>query len=215
MSSGKSYLSQKIISNLQTITYSEKHITKTEIIFISKSYESSITLKNICQKNSFDFSWWKIIHPTSQIIYKANDKKHIIILMEDISGDINNADSKFNAEMSSFMYQSRHYNISIIYILHGISHAMTKRNSFERLFLDNVSGLFIFKPVNNKKIIYNYLRNFLNKSTYDQLDEVFSFCSKIMSHPYIFLQPHKNLDDEISKIRLDIFGKNIFLQSGV
>ena len=75
MSSGKSYLSQKIISNLQTITYSEKHITKTEIIFISKSYESSITLKNICQKNSFDFSWWKIIHPTSQIIYKANDKK--------------------------------------------------------------------------------------------------------------------------------------------
>ena len=36
-----------------------------------------------------------------------------------------------------------------------------------------------------------------------------------MSHPYIFIQPNKQLEDEISKIRIDIFGKNIILQSGL
>ena len=92
---------------------------------------------------------------------------------------------------------------------------MTKKNSFERIFLDNISGLFVFKPINNKKIIFNYLKNFLNKSSFLNLEEVFSIAEKYMTHPYIFIQPEKNLLDDISKIRLDIFGKNIFLQSGI
>jgi hypothetical protein len=215
MASGKSYLAQQIIQNLDQITYSEKKIKETELIFISKSSLSASKLSDICKKKKKKFSWWKLIHTMNQFCTNENSSKHIIIIMEDLSGDINSADSKFNSEMLSFLFRSRHHNISVINILHGIGHAMTRRNSFERVYLDNVSCLFIFKPINNKKIIINYLKNFLNKSSCSQLEDIFDLAAKYMSHPYILIQPHKQLSDEISKIRFDIFDKNIFLQSGI
>ena len=216
MSSGKSFLSQQIIKNLNDITYSNFEIKETKIIFISKSNESAKVIENICQKNNFKFTWWKIIHSMDFLMSNENNNNtHIIILMEDIASDINGANNKFNSDMSSFLFRSRHYNISIIYILHGIGHSMTKKNSFERIFLDNSSGLFIFKPINNKKIIFNYIKKFLSKNACNQLDNIFDFATKLMSHPYIFIQPNKNLYDEIGKIRIDIFNENIFLQSGI
>ena len=215
MSSGKSYLAQQIIENLEQISYSDIVFKETEVIFISKSNLSADKLSDICKKKQYKFLWWKLIHPLNNLFKEEHSSKHIIIVMEDLSGDINSADSKFNSEMISFLFRSRHHNISVINILHGIGHAMTRRNSFERVFLDNISGIFIFKPINNKKIIFNYLKNFLNKSSCSQLEHIFDLSEKYMSHPYIFIQPHKQLYDEISKISIDIFKKNIFLQSGM
>ena len=215
MSSGKSHLAQQIIENLEKISYSNIVFKNTEVIFISKSNLSAEKLSAICKKKSFKFAWWKLIHPLNNLIKEEHSLKHIIIVMEDLSGDINSVDSKFNSEMISFLFRSRHHNISIINILHGIGHAMTRRTSFERVFLDNISGIFIFKPINNKKMIFNYLKNILNKSSCSQLEHIFDLSEKYMSHPYIFIQPHKQIYDEISKIRIDIFKKNIFLQSGM
>lgn len=215
MSSGKSYLSKQIIKHLNQISYSDTKFKETVIFFISKSSTSAEELSKICQENNFKFNWWKIIHSFDQLFEKENKEKHIIILMEDISGDINSANSKFNSEMSQFLFRSRHYNISLIYILHGISHSMTKKNSFERIFLDNASGLFVFRPTNNKKIIYNYLKNFLSKNIWDKLDSIFELAAKVQSHPYLFIQTNKLFKDDINKIRIDIFNHNLFLQSGV
>jgi hypothetical protein len=50
MASGKSYLAQQIIQNLDQITYSEKKIKETELIFISKSSLSASKLSDICKK---------------------------------------------------------------------------------------------------------------------------------------------------------------------
>ena len=216
MSSGKSFLSQQIIKQLNSISYSNIKIDETAIIFISKSRESATIIENICKINKFKFTWWKIIHSMDYLLSNDNDsKKHTIILMEDIASDINGANNKFNSDMCSFLFRSRHYNISIIYILHGIGHSMTKKNSFERIFLDNSSGLFIFKPINNKKIIFNYIKNFLSSNVSNQLDNIFDLATELTSHPYIFIQPNKNLNDEIGKVRIDIFNENIFLQSGI
>ena len=215
MASGKSYLARKIIENIDTITYSERNITTTEVIFISKSGLSASEMSSVCKKKSINFTWWKLIHPLNNIFKDENTSSHIIIVMEDVSGDINSSDSKFNSDIVSFLFRSRHHNVSVINILHGIGHAMTRRNSFERVFLDNISGLFVFKPINNKKIIFNYLKKFLNKSSVLHLEEIFNISEKYMSHPYIFIQPHKHLIDEISKIRIDIFKHNIILQSGI
>ena len=55
----------------------------------------------------------------------------------------------------------------------------------------------------------------INKSSFIHLEDIFSIAEKFMSHPYIFIQPNKQLEDEISKIRIDIFDKNIILQSGL
>ena len=51
-------------------------------------------------------------------------------------------------------------------------------------------------------MIFNYLKNFLNKSSCSQLEHIFDLSEKYMSHPYIFIQPHKQIYDEISKISL-------------
>ena len=215
MGSGKSVLARNLIENLNRVSYSNRKISQTEVIFISKSAESAHQMSLVCKKTSFKFTWWKLIHQFNNIIKDENGTKHTIVVMEDLSGDINHADSKFNSEIVSFLFRSRHFTISVINILHGIGHAMTKKNSFERIFLDNISGIFVFKPVNNKKIIFNYLKNFLNKSTFIHLEDIFNLAEKFMSHPYIFIQPNKYLHDELCKIRMDIFGQNIILQSGL
>ena len=99
--------------------------------------------------------------------------------------------------------------------MHGIRHALMKRNAFERIFLDNCSCFIIFKPVTNKKVIYSYIKNLLDKSTCDKLDEIFDFISTHSKYPYILIQPHKNVNNDISKIRSDIFDNNWYFQSGI
>jgi hypothetical protein len=215
MSSGKSYLSREIIKNMYDICYSTQSFKETEVIFISKSHESSEQLSIICKEKKFKFQWWKIIHDFESIFTRENTSKHTVILFEDMSGLVNGSNSKFNAQMSQFLFRSRHHYISLIYIMHGISHSMTRKSSFERIFLDNASGLFIFKPTNNAKVIYNYLKNFMKNETSKQIDEIFELASKVSSHPYIFIQTNKQTKDDMNKIRIDIFKHNLFLQSGV
>lgn len=160
-------------------------------------------------------TWWKIIHDLDKLLEIGYNNKQIIVIFEDMTPFINSADNKSNAKMIDFLYRSRHWNISLISIMHGIRHALSKRNSFERIFLDNCSGIFIFKPINNKRVIYSYLKNILDKSTCDKLDEIFEFISNHSKYPYVFIQPNKNVKDDMSKIRSDIFGKNWFFQSGI
>ena len=104
MSSGKSYLAQQIIENLEQISYSDIVFKETEVIFISKSNLSADKLSDICKKKSYKFSWWKLIHPLNNLFKEEHSSKHILIVMEDLSGDINSADSKFNSEMISFLF---------------------------------------------------------------------------------------------------------------
>ena len=50
MSSGKSYLAQQIIENLEQISYSDIVFKETEVIFISKSNLSADKLSDIFLK---------------------------------------------------------------------------------------------------------------------------------------------------------------------
>jgi len=151
----------------------------------------------------------------NNILNNAIEGNEIIVIFEDMTQFINAADTKTNADMINFLYRSRHQQISILIIMHGIRHSLTNRGSFERTFLDNCSGFFVFKPINNKKVIYTYLKNILDKNTTEKLDQLFDFTSKISSHPYIFIQPYKKVNNDLLKIRADIFGKNIIFQSGI
>ena len=215
MNCGKSFLSKQIVTNLEDITYSELSIQRVEILLISKSEELKEELSKICISKKYKFTHWKIIHDMNNILDNANEGNQIIIIFEDMTPFINAADTKTNADMINFLYRSRHQQISILMIMHGIRHSLSNRGSFERTFLDNCSGFFLFKPINNKKVIYSYLRNILDKKTTDKLDELFEFTSKISSHPYIFIQPYKKVKNDLLKIRADIFGKNIIFQSGL
>ena len=169
----------------------------------------------ICQSKGFNFTWWKIIHNLDNLLTTSNLNKQIILVFEDMTQFINNTDNKSNSIMIDFLYRSRHCNISILSIMHGIRHALMKRNAFERIFLDNCSCFIIFKPVTNKKVIYSYIKNLLDKSTCDKLDEIFDFISTHSKYPYILIQPHKNVNNDISKIRSDIFDNNWYFQSGI
>ena len=169
----------------------------------------------ICNSKGFHFTWWKIIHNLNNLLTISDTNKHIILIFEDMTQFINNTDSKLNSLMIDFLFRSRHSNISILSIMHGIRHALIKRNSFERIFLDNCSCFVIFKPITNKKVMYSYIGNLLDKSTCNKLDEIFDFISNHSTYPYILIQPHKNVNNDISKIRSDIFNNNWYFQSGI
>ena len=215
MNCGKSFLSNQIVTNLEEISYSEFTIKKVEILLISKSEELKEELAKVCISKKYKFTHWKIIHDINIILNNAIQGNQIIVIFEDMSQFINAADTKTNADMINFLYRSRHQQISILLIMHGIRHSLSSRGSFERTFLDNCSGFFVFKPINNKKVIYTYLKNILDKNTTEKLDQIFDFASKIASHPYIFIQPYKKVNNDLLKIRADIFGKNIIFQSGI
>ena len=217
MNCGKSFICRQLITNLNKVCFFERNPIETEIVMVTKSKESSDEMDEICKKNKFKYSWWKIIHLQSMftLLKETNEQKHYIMILEDMSADVNKLNSVFNSKMIDFLYRSRHHNISMIYFVHGIVHSMTRKGSFERAFLDNSNALIIFKPISQKKAIYNYLRNFFNKETFQHMDEVFELSSKIQSHPYILIQPNKNFRDELSKIRIDIFNHNLFLKSGI
>ena len=99
--------------------------------------------------------------------------------------------------------------------MHGLRHSLSNRTSFEKTFLDNCSVYFLFKPINNKRVIYTYLKNILDKRTTDKLDEIFEFSSILSDHPYIFIQPNTNVPNDLLKLRTDIFDKSIIFQSGL
>jgi hypothetical protein len=215
MNCGKSFLSKQIVSHLEDITYSELSINRVEILLISKSEESKEELSKICLTKKYKFTNWKIIHDMNSILHNAKEGNQIIVIFEDMTPFINSADTKTNADMINFLYRSRHQQISILMIMHGIRHSLSNRGSFERTFLDNCSGFFLFKPINNKRVIYTYLKNILDKKTTDKLDQLFDFTATLSSHPYIFIQPYKKVINDLLKIRADIFGKNIIFQSGL
>jgi len=215
MNAGKSFLTRQIVLNLHSICFSKSVFKTFQIIFISKSEESKDELEKICLLKKYHFTWWKIIHSLEKLLNQSNTNKQTIVIFEDMTPFINSADNKSNSDMIDFLYRSRHSNISILIIMHGIRHSLSKRTSFERIFLDNCSGLFIFKPISNKRVIYSYLKNILDKNTCDKLDQLFEFVSKLTNYPYLLIQANKSVEDDISKIRSDIFGKNLFFQSGI
>ena len=59
MGSGKSVLARKLIENINNISYCDRSISHTEVIFISKSNESANEMSIICKNKSFKFTWWK------------------------------------------------------------------------------------------------------------------------------------------------------------
>ena len=148
MNAGKTFLCKEIILKLDLISYSENPYNKAEILLISKSEETKNILNEICLNKKYKFTSWNIIHDMNKIFYKTEKSKQIIVIFEDMTQFINSADRKTNSEMIDFLYRSRHSNISILMIMHGIRHSLSNRNSFERTFLDNCSGFFIFKPIN-------------------------------------------------------------------
>ena len=55
MGSGKSVLARNLIENLNRVSYSNRKISQTEVIFISKSAESAHQMSLVCKKTSFKF----------------------------------------------------------------------------------------------------------------------------------------------------------------
>lgn len=96
-------------------------------------------------------------------------------------------------------------------IAHNVSHAFTKKESFERLFLQNCSAfVFCFGNFPDTRLIQLYLRDCVDFSTKDT-KEVMQFVTKLMLYPYIYLTNRQFRNNLETRIRFDIFGKNLML----
>ena len=65
MGSGKSVLARNLIENLNRVSYSNRKISQTDVIFISKSAESAHQMSLVCKKT--------MLNKEPCLIYLASD----------------------------------------------------------------------------------------------------------------------------------------------
>lgn len=125
-----------------------------------------------------------------------------------------NKSKELDKMFNQFLLHSRHKNFSMILILHNLRHAMQKRTSFERSFLDQLDIITIFEPNTYKNHIYSFLKNLLDSEVSQNLDNIFEKASSLLQYPYILITcKQKILNDNFSKIRIDVLDKNLILRS--
>ena len=91
---------------------------------------------------------------------------------------------------------------------------MQKRTSFERSFLDQLDMITVFEPNTYKNHIYSFLKNLLDSEVSQNLDKIFEAAGEILDYPYILITcKQKIFNDNFSKIRIDVFDKNLILRS--
>ena len=93
-----------------------------------------------------------------------------------------NKSKELDKMFNQFLLHSRHKNFSMILILHNLRHAMQKRTSFERSFLDQLDIITIFEPNTYKNHIYSFLKNLL-----ENRDMVFNNVKNI-NRAYFFIR---------------------------
>ena len=125
-----------------------------------------------------------------------------------------NQKKELDKMFNQFLLHSRHKNFSFLMILHNLRHAMHMRTSFERNFLDQLDIIVVFEPSTYKNHIYSFLRNLLDSEVSQNLDHIFQTASQHLTHPYILITcKQKIFNDNFSKIRIDLFDKNLILRS--
>ena len=207
---GKSTFLLNFIKKYDLLTGSSE---KQRIILISENQETSSKMRTLCHEKNYTYIYYNIVPNIEKIAENVDQNVHTIICVEDFSPFINK-NKEIDIMLQQFLLKSRHKNFSIILILHNLRHAMHKRISFERLFLDQLDLMVIFEPNTYKNHIYNFLRNLIDPELSQSLDNIFELASSISNYPYILICcKQKIFNDNFSKIRIDIFDKNLILRS--
>ena len=198
------------IKNFDILTGSDQ---QQRIILISENLETSSKMKTVCQEKKYIYIHYSVVPNIEKVAENCNSNIHTIICIEDFMPQINKS-KELDIMFNQFLLHSRHKNFSFILILHNLRHAMHRRTSFERNFLDQLDMITIFEPTTYKTHIYNFLRNLIDPELSQSLDNIFHFASSISSYPYIFITcKQKIFNDNFSKIRLDLYNNNLILRS--
>ena len=216
MGCGKSFFCGDLIKNIDNLVYDYKRYEETKVILVSNCSESIERLEKICNQKNFKFFHWSILPDLDNLLDTSEDRKHSIMILEDFSYKISQkTSSEYMGVFKNFLVNSRHKNISIIYILHNFDNAMTHRNSIDRFYMKNATFFTVFKPI-DKKSVYTYLKQFFitDKNFYRTLDMMFSKIGQISQYPYIFIQPRSKLKDNFAKIRCRLFEENLIFIEG-
>ena len=170
-------------------------------------------MKKVCSEKDYDFLNYNVVPNIVKIIENINQSIHSIVCIEDFMPTINK-EKELDKMFNQFLLHSRHKNVSFIMILHNLRYSMQKRLSFERAFLDQLDMITVFEPNTYKNHMYTFLRNLVDQELYQSLDNIFQIASSLLKYPYILLTcKQKIFNDNFSKVRLDIFEKNLILRS--
>ncbi len=156
---------------------------------------------------------YSVVPNIEKIAENVDNTVHSIVCLEDFMPAINK-NKELDKMFNQFLLHSRHKNFSFILILHNLRHAMQKRTSFERSFLDQLDMITVFEPNTYKNHIYSFLKNLLDSEVSQNLDKIFEAAGEILDYPYILITcKQKIFNDNFSKIRIDVFDKNLILRS--
>ena len=177
--------------------------------------ENADLYRKICQEKNFQFTYFPARLPNFDSLLVKEEGTQKICIFEDLEDKFLLVDDEVTRKLTDFLYKSRHFNVSIFYILHSLTSLSSKSSMFTRNFLENAECLVLFKPVGNlKRTVYRFLQDYVTKHpkvTYDSiLDSIFQIAEDLSGHPYIVLQPYKKVKGFMI-FRIDILKENILL----
>ena len=224
MSSGKSSFVLNLLKDFKrqtNIIYTKKQID-LYFCYSNQNKEYLQSIEHELRKTTF-FRKFIPIHKISSRLMDvenySNIGVHSLIILEDLQYFIRNLNKDTSSLFNNFLLESRHKDISLIYIMHTYPETnASKSTTFDRNFFEQCSDIIFFRSLHNKKIM-SFIGSRVFGDFYQDFKQIFKIIEKIYNKLYSHTRTHivvssdfrKNLDN-LNRIRFDIFEKQLCIR---
>ena len=152
-------------------------------------------MEDACKNGGFsNYTHYNMLPNIDEIIkhQKKNfQNNHILILFEDCIPCIQRLSPDKNIKLKQFVINSRHYNISVIFIFHNLD-LNTRKDSFERTFFQQSTAYVIFNSINQHHLRL-FGRRFFDKYNISAFIKSSEIAYQIMQYPHIIVLNDHNI----------------------
>ena len=221
MDSGKSSFIINLLEQFNVQTDITEKDFQIDVYFCYSTKESLLRVAAAIKKHAFFRNFIPIEKLSNSLLdiknHTLHDKVKSLIIFEDLQYNIRSLRKENMTKFNSFLLDSRHKSISIIYVMHEYPDATQSSfsSTFDRNFLNQSTDIIIFRSLHNKKMM-NIIASRIFADQFQEfkkivadIDEVYSRLYKHgRNHIVISADFRKNLKN-LERIRFDIFEKRL------
>ena len=230
MNCGKSTFIYHFVKHIDKVCNTADIDEKFDLIFCYSSPSSLREFEDLSKASHLIHNFESILGlPSEKFIrhLSSNNEVHKMLIFEDLSYSINGLDSNYTKQLCNLILNSRHFNISIMHVLHQVPvNVKSKGLSFDKVMLQNSTILVLFDGLlsNHERRL---LVNRIMPGRYTEFVEMMEISAKICKQdremynsnpkPYLVvnLDSRQNIfHDLLNRIQCDIFKRWIVFTPG-
>lgn len=222
MGAGKSSFIIDLLSQFDEQSDILKKKSEIQVYFSFSTDESVVKVEEAMKKHSF-FKKLIKIDGLSRSVLDINsggrDDIHHILILEDLQANIRSLKKNYISQFTTFLLDSRHKSISIIYVMHELPLANNTSNiSFDKMYFEHCTDIILFKSLHNRKLV-NVIALRLFPDNYQEFKRILKLIESIYHKLYDSSRCHtvissdfrKTLND-LERIRFDIFKNKLCIK---